>query len=273
MDLSTVTAEFREPNWVLFILLIALFFFLAWVIHRLSHRIAGRLVRLERFSIGRQRLRSERLTTLQSLVASLISFLAIIFACFGTLALFISPDTLLWVVGLFSAGIGLSARPLFSDLFIGIGFIFEDSFDVGEKIELPIAPGSAIEGIVEAINLRTTHLRAPTGELFTVPNGEVRIIRNFSRGRFSITQVTIHTPSENLNRVLPILEALGREAVILLPNLLEPWKVLSETGVIGQQTELTLIAKTKFGKAAEMRPRLLGLIQERLSREGITLAE
>jgi hypothetical protein len=66
---------------------------------------------------------------------------------------------------------------------------------------------------------------------------------------------------------------LGREAVSLLPNLLEPWQVISENGTIGQQTELTLLAKARFGKAAEMRPRLLALVQERLAEAGITLAD
>jgi len=273
MDLSTVTAEFREVQWVPFILLIVLFFFLAWIIHRLSRRIAGRLLRLDRFSPEHARLRPERVATLHNLLAGFISFIALLLAIFGSFALFVSVDTLLWVIGLFSAGLGFSARPLFSDFFTGVSFLFEDTLTVGEKVELPVAPGGLIEGIVEAVNLRTTHLRAPTGELYTIPNGEVRVIRNFSRGRFSVTHVTIHTSSEDLNRVLPILEELGREAVVLLPNLLEPWKVLSETGVIGTQTELTLIAKTRFGKAAEMRPRLLGLIQERLARTGITLAE
>ena len=42
--------------------------------------------------------------------------------------------------------------------------------------------------------------------------------------------------ASDLNRALPFLEELGREAVVLLPNLLEPWQVISETAVIGQQT-------------------------------------
>jgi hypothetical protein len=60
--------------------------------------------------------------------------------------------------------------------------------------------------------------------------------------------------------------------VTLLPNLLEPWQVISESGVIGQQTELTLIAKARFGQAAEMSPRLLALVQERLSEIDVILA-
>jgi hypothetical protein len=75
-----------------------------------------------------------------------------------------------------------------------------------------------------------------------------------------------------LHQALLILGELGGEAVALLPNLLEPWQVISESGVIGQQTELTLLAKARFGQAAEMRPRLLALVQERLLEKNIALA-
>ena len=72
---------------------------------------------------------------------------------------------------------------------------------------------------------------------------------------------------------MPLLEALGQQAVSVLPNLLEPWQVISENGTIGQQTELTLLAKAHFGKAAEMRPRLLALVQKRLAEAGIAPVE
>ena len=62
-----------------------------------------------------------------------------------------------------------------------------------------------------------------------------------------------------------------RIEIVLLPNLVEPWQVTSLEGVMGQYTELTLIAKARFGKAMEMRPRLLALVQERLLEENIPL--
>jgi hypothetical protein len=77
----------------------------------------------------------------------------------------------------------------------------------------------------------------------------------------------------DLCQALPFLEELGQGAVSLLPNLLEPWQVISEKGTIGQQTELTLLAKARFGQAAEMRPHLLALVQERLAEAGIALAD
>ena len=56
-----------------------------------------------------------------------------------------------------------------------------------------------------------------------------------------------------------------------LPNLIEPWRVISETGIIGQTAELTMLAKARFGKAAEMRPRLLAMVHEALEKENIEL--
>ena len=180
--------------------------------------------------------------------------IAFVTAILASVGLFVDPDTLVWMVGLFSAAFGLGARPLISDYLAGISFIFEDTFAVGEKIELPGI--HSVEGVIEAISLRTTSFRAVSGELFVVPNGEIRTVRNFSRGKFSVTNITFRINASDLGKALPFLEELGNEAVSLLPNLLEPWQVISESGVIGQETELTLIAKAKFGMASEMRPRL-----------------
>jgi small-conductance mechanosensitive channel len=150
--------------------------------------------------------------------------------------------------------------------------MFEDTFDVGEKVEL-VGLGGGVEGVVEAVNLRTTLIRAPTGESFTVPNGEVRVVRNFSRGRFSTANITLKTAAEDLPQALALLKAMGEEAVTLLPNLLEPWQVISGSGVIGSQTGLTLVTKTRFGKAAEMLPRLLTYVNEEFAKAGISLLD
>ena len=248
------------------VLLIVVFFFIAWIVHRLAPRLARRMIHLNRFARKDRQLRRERQTTLNGLVASAITMAAFALATFFSLSLFVSANTLIWVIGLFSAAFGLGARPLVNDFLSGISLIFEDTYDVGEKLEI-----MGVEGVVEEVNVRTTLLRAPTGELYVVPNGDVRLIRNFSRGRFSMAPVTIKLAAADLAAAVPLLESLGEEAMDLLPNLLEPWKVISESGTIGQTTDLTLLAKARFGKAAEMRPRLLTLVQDRLAEAGIEL--
>jgi small conductance mechanosensitive channel len=259
-----------QNPWLGVILRIMMYFASAWLVAYLLKHFVRRAVKLGRWAPRDRKSSPERQNTLGSLISGVINLGAIVVATLVSLGLFIQPDTVAWMVGLFSAAFGLGARPLISDYLAGISFIFEDTFAVGEKIELPGNP--PIEGVIEAISLRTSSFRSPSGDLIVVPNGEIRTVRNFSRGKFSLANITIRIASNDLSRAIPFLEELGREAVVLLPNLLEPWQVISESGIISQETELTLIAKAKFGMASEMRPRLLALVQERLAEVDIPLA-
>lgn len=252
--------------------LIAAFFLAAWLVHRLARRLSGPVMRLSRIAGGSRAPSITRQQTLQGLIAGAITFVVFAAAALSSFSLFVDASTLVWMVGLFSAAFGLGARPLVSDFLAGASFIFDDIYDVGEKVQLLGLAAGDVEGVVEQVNLRTTLIRAGSGEPFTVPNGEIRVVRNFSRGRYSTSNVTLRLGTSDLPAALALLEALGSEAIHLLPNLLEPWQVISETGLMGQQTELTLLTKAKYGKAAEMRPRLLSLVQERLNEAGIELA-
>ncbi len=240
------------------------FFLLAWLLSRLTGMLSRRIIRLG--GLASRKSSPERRNTLYGLVQGIITVTFFAFAVLLSLSQFVETTTLVWMIGLFGAGFGLSARPLISDVMAGTSFIFEDTFSVGEKVEI-----LDTEGIIESITLRTTWLRAPTGELLTIPNGDIRVVRNFSRGRFSMANVTLKIPAAELGRAIPLLENVGREAMENLPNLIEPWHVISETGIIGQTAELTLLAKARFGKAAEMRPKLLAMVHEVLENETIEL--
>jgi small conductance mechanosensitive channel len=217
-------------------------------------------------------IRVGRQQTIQHLIASIISIAAFVVAALVSLGQFLSAESLALFAGLFTAAFSLGARPLIADMLTGMNFIFEDNFDLGEKIEIA-SPTGKVEGVVESMNLQTTTIRAPSGELYVVPNSEIRILRNFSRGRFSIAHVKLKLATVDLDRALPLLVGLGSEAMALHPNLLESWQVISETGALGAHTELTLLARANFGQAAELRPRLLALVQERLATVNIALVD
>ena len=237
-----------------------------WIGRRLSWPLAWRLVRLSRYAHRARAHRPERQTTLQGLIADLIGFAVLIVAFIvGVVQLVgVDIDTVVWTVGLLSAGFGLGARPIISDILAGISYVFEDAFSVGEKVLF-----AEVEGVIEQVNLRTTHIRAPSGELCIVPNGEIRVMRNFSRGRFSTANVTLSVASSDLGRALEILEDLGPAAAEALPDLNLPWQLISKSGELGTRMELTLLARTRFGTGAELRPRLMALVHERLSAAGI----
>ncbi|MCI0709422.1 MAG: mechanosensitive ion channel family protein [Chloroflexi bacterium] len=241
-------------------------FILAWVVQFLFRRLIRRFIHVGDLAPGRWRLRRERTRTLTDLLSSTIAILAYVIAAFFTLSLFIDATTIIWMVGLFSAAFGIGANVLIRDFLTGFSFIFEDTIDVGDKVEI-----LGIEGVVEKIHLRTMFVRATTGELYIIPNGEVRIIRNFSRGSFSTLSLTLVVHTAQLEETLQTLQELGKQALNELPNMIEPWTVLSTSDAVGEQTEFTLIVKTRYGKAAEARPRLVKFIQEHLSEAQIEL--
>lgn len=253
--------------------LISLFFILAYINHRFSSRLARRLIGLNRFTRASRRPSFQRQETLRGLFRGVISFFGFLAAALASLSLFAETDTLVWMVGLFSAGFGFAARPVISDLLTGIGLMFDNTFEVGDKVEMIGVLSNNIEGVVEAVYLRNTIIRAQTGEPITVPNGEIRLLRNFSRGKHSLTKIRLNIATSDLTEALAVLDILRDEAPGLLPNLLEPWQLISETGEMGQHTEITLVSKAKFGKGAEMRPRLLSLIEERFTQANISLKD
>ena len=252
------------PIWMDRLLWILLISLLVFITLRLSERLG-------RWGAGivKQRHRGplslERQIMLGTIFAGIIRMMTVVVGLLWVLGLFVPVETVVWMVGLFSAAFGLGARPFISDILTGFKFISENTFAVGDKVEM-----LGVSGVVEKVNLRTTRLRAPSGELYLIPNGDIRIIRNFSRGKYSQVKVTLHIHSHAFDSALQHLEQLGEDAVALLPNLIEPWLVLSE-GDLGEKATLVISAKARFGKGAEMKPRLETLVQQRLQEAGIEL--
>jgi small-conductance mechanosensitive channel len=267
-----LTAQFNlSPLTLQTLYVLAAFFGAAALISIFGGMLARRMVSLSRLAPERRRPSVERTRTLQSLISSGITFMAFLLACLASLAIFIPISTLIWILGLFSAAFGFGARPFVSDLLAGIGFIFKVTFDIGEKVEFFLPPEN-IQGIVEEINLTTTLVRASTGEVYTLPNGEIRIIRNFSRGKFSNAKFSLFVTPQDVGRTTEVLKNLCQEVFAEVDDLLEPYQVIGSTNLSGSKVEIILVAKAAFGKAAELRLILMDRIQERLRLEKIELA-
>ena len=109
----------------------------------------------------------------------------------------------------------------------------------------------------------------PFGELFTVPNGEIRVVRNFTRGAFSGVRLKLLLATADLPRALPVLEAAAQEAPDLLPDLIEPWRLIATDTPVGEQTEIMLIARSRHGEGARLKLDILALLHTRLREAGI----
>ena len=95
------------PVWWSYLLRSIFFYLAAWGISRLSRRLAGWLIQPIKSKYISPHYTPERQAALQGLIASSISVLMFVLATVLTLGQFIDTNTLIWMIGLFSAAFGL----------------------------------------------------------------------------------------------------------------------------------------------------------------------
>lgn len=116
-------------------------------------------------------------------------------------------------LGIGGIAIGLAAQGIFSDLFAALSIIFDKPFRTGDTIAY-----DATTGTVERIGLKSTHLRAVTGERKIISNTQLlgKELTNFvglnhRRLKFTIA-IVYQTPSEVAMRVPRILQSVVEES-------------------------------------------------------------
>lgn len=118
-------------------------------------------------------------------------------------------------LGIGGIAIGLAAQGIFSDLFAALSILFDKPFQRGDGISFDQTSGS-----VERIGLKTTRVRALTGEMVVISNANLlnKEVRNFNRlnhrrlvHRFG---VIYQTSPEQLAAIPKIVEEIvGTESI------------------------------------------------------------
>jgi small-conductance mechanosensitive channel len=110
--------------------------------------------------------------------------------------------------GIVGIAIGFGAQYLIRDLIAGIFIILENQYRVGD-----VARVADIAGLVEDVTLRKTVLRDLDGIVHHVPNGEIRVASNFTRG-FSRVNLNISVAyGTDLDHAISVINRVGQELV------------------------------------------------------------
>jgi moderate conductance mechanosensitive channel len=192
-------------------------------------------------------------TVLRSVVSALIYGIALLLVL-GEVGIDLAP--LLAGAGILGVALGFGSQSLVKDFLSGLFILVEDQFGVGDVVDL----GPEASGVVEAVSLRTTRLRAVDGTVWHVPNGEIRRVGNksqlWSRALLDI-QVSYATDVEHAGAVV---KRVADEVWKRHPEVLEEpelWGVedLGPSGVV-----LRLVVKTtpsdQWSVSRELRQRI-----------------
>ncbi|HTE65692.1 MAG TPA: mechanosensitive ion channel domain-containing protein, partial [Candidatus Binatia bacterium] len=80
-------------------------------------------------------------------------------------------------LGVVGIAVGFGAQTLIRDWLAGIFVVLENQYSAGDVVRI-----AGVEGVVEDFSLRRTTLRDADGSVHTVPNGQIIVASNLSRG-------------------------------------------------------------------------------------------
>lgn len=182
----------------------------------------------------------------------------------ATLGFDIGP--ILVALGGLSLVVGLAAQPVTTDLISGLFILFENLFLVGDYIET----GDA-RGVVETIDVRTTRIRDPDGQLHLVRNGQIGSIVNYSKGYvYAVVMITVSTES-SLDQAFDVIRETGQDLDVRFDDVLEPTIIQGIEEFGDNLVVIRTLTRVRPGRHQQMSRELRLMIKQAFDREGIAM--
>jgi small conductance mechanosensitive channel len=233
---------------------------LGFVFQRVLFLLVGRAETwIERVGRHSDRAR-QRARTIGQILRSLLTVLvggAVVLYSLGELGWDVRP--LLATAGIAGVALGFGAQTLVRDVIAGLFIITEDQFGVGDLIEVD---GKA--ATVEALTVRSTTLRDFNGFLHFVPNGEMKVVVNRSRGWNRVAVDVPIATDQDADRALEVCRrvaaAMSAEAA-WKERMLDEIQVWGVEGLSSQDLQIRLVVRAVPGPdvheaARELRRRI-----------------
>jgi len=214
----------------------------------------------------------QRTTTLAHAVSATVTvtiWTIAVLIVLGYLNVSLAP--LIASAGIAGVALGFGAQSIVKDGLSGFFILLENQFGVGDTVEVRTTANPVI-GRIEWFTLRATALRAYDGTLHVVPNGNIQVVSNKSRGwarAIVDTPVAYAQDPEHVRELLEELFAeLGddpalKESVMGGPTVLGV-ETTSDTGVV-----IRAVAETRPASKPDVERLLRQRITQRLAERGI----
>ena len=160
---------------------------------RIIHRLASRSTRKTN--------KIRKTETMRSILISLLRYLVSVIVVVSILTVFgVNVKSILAMASIGGIIVGFAMQTIIKDILYGTLILAEGSIGVGDFVRI-----NDMDGVIDSVSLRTTLIRNFNGNVYTIPNGEIRTITNMSIN-LKRAIVDIRCPyEENRNRLLEII--------------------------------------------------------------------
>ena len=175
-------------------------------------------------------------------------------------------SSLLAGAGLAGVALGLGAQGFLSDVVNGFFILLENQFEVGDSVEV-----EAVTGLVSTVGIRTTQIRGFDGTLHFIPNRNITIVSNKSRGDMRAQiDIPVYT-STDINKVTSIIQQVNKDNIENYPEICGTPNIIGLTSKPSGQLVFRVDIFTKNGQQVHIYADFLKLYQEALFKEKVDL--
>jgi len=244
---------------------IAVIFIAIFIITRVVNHIVDKTMNNRRLT--KLQINDRRMNTLSEILKKVVKYILVFIGIVVSLDLFnINTTSIIATAGIGGLAIGFGAQSLVKDIITGFFILLEDQYAVGDYVKI-----GGLEGIVEELGVRVTKLRDFTGELHIIPNSNVQIVTNRTRGAMrALVKISI-AYEEDIERAIKVLEKVSEDLAKSNDNIIEGPTVLGVTEFGGSDVVLTVVAKTKPMEQWAVERALRKSIKEAFNREDIEI--
>ena len=210
---------------------------------------------------------SARKKTIEHLLHNCMNYILYFFLVYWLLSILGVPvSSLLAGAGLAGVALGLGAQGFLSDVVNGFFILLEDQFEVGDSVEV-----GAITGLVSTMGIRTTQIRGFDGTLHFIPNRNIKIVSNKSRGDMRAQiDIPVYT-STDINKVTSIIQQVNKDNIENYPEIIGSPNIIGLTSKPSGQLVFRVDIFTKNGQQVHIYAEFLKLYYEALNKEKVDL--
>ena len=210
---------------------------------------------------------SARKKTIEHLLHNCMHYILYFFLVYWLLSILGVPvSSLLAGAGLAGVALGLGAQGFLSDVVNGFFILLENQFEVGDSVEV-----EAITGLVSTVGIRTTQIRGFDGTLHFIPNRNIKIVSNKSRGDMRAQiDIPVYT-STDINKVTSIIQQVNKDNIENYPEIIGSPNIIGLTSKPSGQLVFRVDIFTKNGQQVHIYADFLKLYQEAIFKEKVEL--
>lgn len=254
-----------ELNIIEKLIKIAIIFVVIYILTRIVNKIIDKTIKNRKKSPIL--VSNKRATTLINTLKKTINYFLVFVGVVMALDLFnIDTKSILATAGIGGLAIGFGAQSLVKDLITGFFILLEDQYSVGELIQT-----EGYEGIVEDLGVRVTKLRAFSGELHIIPNGNIKVVTNKTRGAMRALVTMSIAYEADVNKAIKVLEDVCEEIKNNNDTIIEGPTVLGIVNLGDYNVDINIVAKTEPMEQWNMEREIRKLSKEALERAGIEI--